>query len=96
MIVELFESLVCCIEEIKDLMEFSRESRADAESFFHTLSHFHFIATLMTTKEILGYTKGLTIKLQGRYSGTSVIRHLDNPEHLYNPTQNFGLNGGLH
>ena len=30
------------------------------------------------------------------YSGTSVIRHLDNPEHLYNPTQNFGLNGGLH
>ena len=31
-----------------------------------------------------------------KYSGTSVIRHLDNPEHLYNPTQNFGLNGGLH
>ena len=29
-----------------------------------------------------------------QYSGTSVIRHLDNPEHLYNPTQNVGLNGG--
>ena len=55
------------MEEIKDSMEFNRESRADAKSFFLTLSRFPFIATLMITKGILGYTKGLSIKLQGRY-----------------------------
>lgn len=33
----------------------------------HFPQSFPFIATLLITKDILGYTKGLSIKLQGRY-----------------------------
>ena len=67
MFVDLFVPLVCCLEEMKDSMEFNRESRADAQSFFFSLCHFPFIVTLTTATELLGYTKALSIKLQGRY-----------------------------
>ena len=36
--VDLFVPLVCCLEEMKDSMEFNHESCADAQSFFLSLS----------------------------------------------------------
>ena len=62
---DLFISLVCSLEEMKDSMEFNHESHADAKSFFLSLCHFPFIATLTAVTEVLGYTKALSVKLQG-------------------------------
>ena len=65
--VDLFVPLVCCLEQIKDSRDFNRDSRADAQSFFLSLCHFPFIAILVIATELLGYTKALSVKLQGRY-----------------------------
>ena len=64
---DLFQPLVCCFEELKDSTESNHETRNLAQSFFLSLSRFPFIFSLVVTKEILGYTKALSIKLQGRY-----------------------------
>ena len=63
----LFQPLVCCFEELKDSTGWNRETRNDAQSFFLSLSRFPFIFSLVVTKEVLGYTKALSIKLQGQY-----------------------------
>ena len=65
--VDLFEPLVCCMEDIKDLSEWNHDSRADAQSLFLALTQFPFIVALVVTKDILAYTKPLSVKLQGRY-----------------------------
>ena len=66
--VDLYQSVVYCMEEIKDLPgEWNRETRSDAQSFFISLSRFPTICALVLTKEVLSYTKALSIKLQGRY-----------------------------
>lgn len=66
--IDLFEPLVCCFEDIKDSgSEWNRETKADAQSLFLALSRFPFIISLVITKEVLAYTKALSIKLQGRY-----------------------------
>ena len=53
--------------EMKDSTSWNRETRNDAQSFFLSLTRFPFIFSLVVTKEVLGYTKALSIKLQGRY-----------------------------
>ena len=65
--VDLFEPLVCCLEEMKDSNDWNRDTRADAQSLFLTLSRFPFIIALMITKDVLAHTKALSMKLQGRY-----------------------------
>ena len=65
--VDLFQPLVYCLENIKDSSEWNQDSRVDAQSFFLYLTRFPFIFALMVTKEVLGYTKALSVKLQGRY-----------------------------
>ena len=65
--VDLLLPLVCCLEDIKDSREFNRESRSEAQSFFLAVCHFPFLVTLLVAKELLGYTKALSVKLQGRY-----------------------------
>ncbi len=65
--VDHFEPLVCCLEDIKDSNEWNRETRADALSHFLALSRFPFIIAFVVTKDVLAYTKALSIKLQGRY-----------------------------
>lgn len=56
-----------CLEDIRDSSEWNHDSRTDAQSFFLALSRFPFIFTLVVTKEVLAYTQGLSVKLQGRY-----------------------------
>jgi hypothetical protein len=64
---DLYKAIVCCLESIKDSSDWNRDTRNDAQSFFLSLSRFSFIVVLIVTKEVLGYTKGLSVKLQGRY-----------------------------
>ena len=54
-----------CLEDIRDSNKWNHDSRTDAQSFL-ALSKFPFIFALVVTKEVLAYTKGLSVKLQGR------------------------------
>ena len=55
--------------------EWNRETRADAQSLFLALSRFPFIISLVITKDVLAFTKALSIKLQGRYVDVSAYNH---------------------
>ena len=63
--IDLFVPLVCCLEEMKDSVEFNHSSRSDAQSFFFSLCRFSLVVTLAIVTEVLQYTKALSIKLQG-------------------------------
>ena len=71
--VDLFLPIVTCLENIANSSsaEWSRDSRNDAASYLLALSSFSFCFTLTLTQNLLAYTKGLSIKLQGRYSDVS-------------------------
>ena len=67
--IELYKPLTTCLDLIASGRpdEWNRETRADAHYFLLSLSQFSFIFALVLTHKILSYTKGLSIKLQGRY-----------------------------
>ena len=65
--VDLFKPLIYCLEDIKHSSEWNRDSRSDAQSLFLALTQFPFIVTLVIAKDVLAYTKALSVKLQGRY-----------------------------
>ena len=56
-------------------MEWNRDSRSDAQSFLLALSQFPFIVGLHITQAVLGYTKGLSINLQGKYVDVAHAHH---------------------
>ena len=64
---DFFQPLVHCLEEIRDSTGWNQESRKDAQSHLLCLTRFSFIFSLVVTKEVLGFSKALSIKLQGRY-----------------------------
>ena len=68
--------MIYCLEQIKDSTDWNLDTRRDAQSHFLALTTFPFIFSLVVTKEVLGYTKTLSIKLQGRYVDI-VIAHND-------------------
>ena len=74
--IDLFEPLICCLEDIKDSTDWNRESRSDAQSLLLALTHFPFIVALVIAKDVLAYTKALSVKLQGRY--VDVVRAYNN------------------
>ena len=65
----LFMPIISCLEAISQStsLEWNRDSRSDAQFFLLALSQFPFIVGLHITQAVLGYTKGLSIKLQGNY-----------------------------
>lgn len=67
--VELFLPIFSCLEHItcSPPAEWNWETRSDAQSLLLALSQFSFIFVLVLTQRVLAYTKGLSIKLQGRY-----------------------------
>ena len=67
--INLYVVLVSCFEDIVHASptEWNRESRSEAHSFLLALSQFSFIITLVVTRTTLAYTRGLAVKLQGRY-----------------------------
>ena len=66
---DLFLPLVCCLEKISmsSSAEWINETWSDSQSLLLALSQFSFIVALTVTQNILAYTKGLSVKLQGRY-----------------------------
>lgn len=66
---DLFSPIFCCLEAIAHSppAEWNRETRSDAQSFLLAMYQFPFIVALVFSEKILGYTKGLNVKLQGRY-----------------------------
>lgn len=67
--IDLFLPIVSCLEEIVNAppSNWNRETRSEAQSFLLALSQFSFLVTLVVTHKIVGYTRGLSVKLQGRY-----------------------------
>ena len=59
--------IVCCMEEIASshASEWNRESRSDANSFLLAISQSSFVVALVLSHNVLSYTKGLSVKLQG-------------------------------
>ena len=66
---DLFFPIFYCLEAISHsaATDWNRETRWDAQSFLLAISQFPFIVALVFAQNILGYTKGLSIKLQGWY-----------------------------
>ena len=66
---DLFVVIVSCLEQIANAppAEWNRETRSEAQSFLLAVSQFSFIVTLTVTQKILAFTRGLSVKLQGRY-----------------------------
>ena len=60
---ELFEKLVCWMEESKD----SKELTVNQEQILNRYSALYLFPFHRSPYDILGYTKGLSIKLLGRY-----------------------------
>ena len=66
---DLFSSIFACLEAIAHSppANWNRETRSDAQSFLLAMSQFPFIVSLVFSRKILGYTRGLSVKLQGRF-----------------------------
>ncbi len=58
------DPIFCCFEAIPPTA-WNRETRSDAHSFLLAMSQFSFIVALIYSQKVLGYTKGLSVKLQG-------------------------------
>ncbi len=65
---DLFLPTFSCLEAIAhSTSNWNRETRTDAQSLLLALSQFPFMVSLVLSQKILAYTKGLSVKLQGRY-----------------------------
>ena len=66
---DLFSPIFACLEAIAHSppANWNRETRSDAQSFLLAMSQFPFIVSLVFSQKILGYTPGLSVKLQRRY-----------------------------
>ena len=74
---DLFLPIVCCLEKISlsSSSDWNSDTRSDSHSFLLALSQFPFIMTLTTTQNVLAYTKGLSVKLQGQYVDFACAHH---------------------
>ena len=61
--------IFCCLEAVvySSSSDWNRETRSDAQSLLLAMSQFSFMVALVLSQKILAYTKGLSVKLQGRY-----------------------------
>ena len=66
---DLFLPTFCCLEAIvhSPSSDWNRETRSDAHSLPLAMSQFSFMVALVLSHKVLAYTKGLSVKLQGRY-----------------------------
>ena len=66
---DLFLLTFCCLEAIvySALLNWNRDTHSDAQSLLLAISQFPFLVALLITQKALGYTKGLSKKLQGHY-----------------------------
>lgn len=67
-LMDLFVPVFSCLEAIVYGIpaEWNIDTRSKAQSFLLSMSQFSFVAALVLSQKILSYTKGLSVKLQGR------------------------------
>ena len=67
--IDLLVPISKCLETIarSSPAEWNRETRSDSHSLLLGISQFSFIFALVLAQKVLSYTKGLSVKLQGRY-----------------------------
>jgi len=72
-----FVFIVCSFEGIAGSSggKWNRDTRSDTQSFLLAMSQFSFIVTLVSTHNVLAYTKGLNVKLQGPYVDITHASH---------------------
>ena len=72
MFLDLFMPTLSCLEAIANSrpQDWNRETPSDAHSLFLAMYQFSFSVVLILTQKVLSYTKGLSLKLQGRYVDT--------------------------
>ena len=73
---ELYEAVISCMEEMTLESGWNQETVSCAQSYLRATAEFRLIITLIVTKNVLAYTKGLSIKLQGRWQ--DIIRAHNN------------------
>ncbi|XP_074658629.1 52 kDa repressor of the inhibitor of the protein kinase-like [Tubulanus polymorphus] len=64
--VELYPAIERCFSDMSTSQNFNRETTSDATTLLAAITQFQFIVTLITVKNCMGYTKGLSKKLRGR------------------------------
>lgn len=65
-IFDLLEPVVECVKHIWNTSTFNTESITKANGLFHAVLQSDFIMSMIVCREILSYTRGLTVKLQGK------------------------------
>ena len=67
--IDLYKPTFRCLEVIASSPTdaWNRQTRSDGHSLLLSMSQFSFIVALVLAQKVLSYTKGLSIKLQGRY-----------------------------
>lgn len=74
---DLFLPVVCCFEKISLNLssDWNSDTQLDSHSFLLAISQFAFIMTLTATQNVLAYTKGLCVKLQGQHVDIAHAHH---------------------
>lgn len=72
--VQLYHFVVKCLEDIsgENSASWNRDTVADARSLYLGITDFEFVITLVSTKNVMAYSKTLTVGLQGR--GIDIVR----------------------
>ena len=75
---DLYEGIVSCFEEIIEAPagNWNRDTISNPQSYLRAMTEFRLIITLIITKNLLAYTKGLSIKLQGKWQ--DIVRAYSN------------------
>ena len=75
---ELYEAVVSCMKEIieSSATAWNQETISGAQSHLRAIIELRFILALIVTKNVLAYTKRLSVKLQGRWQ--DIIRAHNN------------------
>ena len=63
---DLLEAVVETLNGIRNDNTFNSDSVTKANGLFHSVTQCEFVIALVVCKEILAYTRGITIKLQGK------------------------------
>lgn len=79
--VEFYAAIEASLGEMSTTEGFNRETSSDATALYAAITQFQYIIVMIVTKNVMGYTKGLSRSLQGRsedivraYSNISLVK----------------------
>ncbi|XP_071149569.1 52 kDa repressor of the inhibitor of the protein kinase-like isoform X2 [Mytilus edulis] len=62
----LYDTIILSLNDMSQRKDFNRETSSEATTLLAAITSFSFVITLITVKNLMGYTVGLSRKLQGR------------------------------